>query len=75
MPKPMVTSHTATPGLRAVGVLDEGGGLFLAVWKDPEVKSKRRLPDDLDLDRCLSSEKEAFLKRRKSRHRAHLFLR
>lgn len=65
MPKPMVTAHMARPGLRAVEVLDEEGGPFLAVWKDPEVKSKRRLPDDLDLDRSLSSEKEAFRKEEK----------
>jgi methyl-accepting chemotaxis protein len=61
----MLRAYIKLPELKAVIVQNESGEPFLAIWKDPEIQSKREIPKDLILDDSISFTAPAILKEEK----------
>ncbi len=60
--KRTMSSYIMMSGLMAIEVFDEDNEPFFAVWKNPDVQSKRKLPNDLGLDENLSSVADCYVK-------------
>lgn len=62
----MLNGYIQLPSIVAVEVLDDVGGPFYAIWKDPEVKNADGLPEGLQLNKEMSATKDAFVKEEKT---------
>jgi methyl-accepting chemotaxis protein len=63
--KRMFESYIKLPELRAVKVFNEAGDPYYAIWKDPDVQTRREIPDDVILDESISASADAYLKEEK----------